>query len=99
MRLCSRIRINTDRTAATPPGSRHHAAANVCQSSRLSNLHMKNLEARAWLGLAVLALVMAILLFVPAGTVHYWQAWVYLAIFFGMAAFTTRDLIRRDPAL
>ncbi|MBI3801130.1 MAG: hypothetical protein HY268_29685 [Deltaproteobacteria bacterium] len=36
---------------------------------------MKNLNARAWLALAVLAVVMGLLLFIPAGTVRYWQAW------------------------
>jgi len=60
---------------------------------------MRNLEAKAWLALAVLTVVMALLLFVPAGTVHYWQAWVYLAIFAGVSALTTLDLIRKDPAL
>jgi hypothetical protein len=34
---------------------------------------MKNLNASTWLALVVLAVVMG-LLFVPAGTVHYWQA-------------------------
>jgi protein-S-isoprenylcysteine O-methyltransferase Ste14 len=56
-------------------------------------------KARAWLALALLALVMGILLSVPAGTVRYWQGWLYLSIFFAAAALTTRDLIRRDPAL
>jgi len=42
---------------------------------------------------------MALLLFVPAGTIRYWQAWVYLSIFFGAAALTTLYLMRRDPAL
>jgi len=60
---------------------------------------MRNLEAKAWLALAVLAVVMAFLVFVPAGTVHYWQAWVYLAIFAGVSALTTLDLIRTDQAL
>jgi protein-S-isoprenylcysteine O-methyltransferase Ste14 len=60
---------------------------------------MKNLEAKAWLALAVLTVVMAFLLFVPTGTVHYWQAWVYLAIFSGVSALTTLDLIRTDQAL
>jgi protein-S-isoprenylcysteine O-methyltransferase Ste14 len=60
---------------------------------------MKNLNARAWFALAVLAVVMGLLLFFPAGTVHYWQAWVYLAIFFGASALTTLDLMRRDSAL
>src|SRR5262249_19738275 len=60
---------------------------------------MKSLSARAWFALAVLAAVMGLLLFVPAGTVHYWQAWVYLSIFMGASVLTTLDLLRRDPAL
>jgi protein-S-isoprenylcysteine O-methyltransferase Ste14 len=60
---------------------------------------VKNLNARAWLALAALAVAMALLLFVPAGTVRYWQAWLYLSIFFGAAALTTKFLIRNDPAL
>jgi protein-S-isoprenylcysteine O-methyltransferase Ste14 len=60
---------------------------------------MKNLNARAWLALAVLAVVMGLLLFVPAGTVHYWQAWVYLSIFMGASVLTTLYLMRKDRAL
>src|SRR5262249_52795819 len=60
---------------------------------------MKHLSARAWVALAALAAVMGLLLFVPAGTLRYWQAWVYLAIFTGASALTTRDLASRDPAL
>lgn len=60
---------------------------------------MKYLNARAWLALAILAVVMGLLLFVSAGTARYWQAWVYLSIFFGAAALTTLYLMRNDPAL
>jgi len=60
---------------------------------------MASLNAKAWLALAVLAVVMGLLLFVPAGTIHYWQAWVYLSIFFGASVFTTIYLMRNDPAL
>jgi len=60
---------------------------------------MKNLIARAWVALAVLALVMGLLLFVPAGTVRYWQAWVYLSIFTGASVLTTVYLMRKDRAL
>lgn len=42
---------------------------------------------------------MALLLFVPARTIRYWQAWLYLSIFFAAAALTTRYLMRKDPAL
>jgi protein-S-isoprenylcysteine O-methyltransferase Ste14 len=58
-----------------------------------------NLNARAWLSLAILAVMMGLILFVSAGTARYWQAWVYLSIFFGAAAITTVYLIRHDPAL
>src|SRR5262245_6175551 len=60
---------------------------------------MKNLNARAWLSLAVLAVVMGLLLFVPAWNIHYWQAWVYLSIFIGASVLTTLYLLRKDPAL
>jgi protein-S-isoprenylcysteine O-methyltransferase Ste14 len=58
-----------------------------------------NLSSKAWLGLAVLVAVMGLLLFLPAGTVHYWQAWVYLSIFSGASVLTTLYLMREDPAL
>ena len=60
---------------------------------------MATLNLRAWLSLAVLVLIMGLLLFICAGTVRYWQAWVYLALFFGLSAAITLDLLRRDPAL
>jgi protein-S-isoprenylcysteine O-methyltransferase Ste14 len=60
---------------------------------------MKNLNTKAWLSLALLAIVMGLLLFVPAGTVRYGQAWVYLAIFTGTSLLITFSLMRHDPAL
>ena len=60
---------------------------------------MTNLNVRAWLSLAVVALVMGLLLFASAGTARYWQAWIYLLLFFGMSAVITLDLMRHDPAL
>jgi protein-S-isoprenylcysteine O-methyltransferase Ste14 len=60
---------------------------------------MMRLATRAWLGLAGLASVMGALLFLSAGTIRYWQAWVYLAVFVTACAVTTLDLLARDPAL
>jgi protein-S-isoprenylcysteine O-methyltransferase Ste14 len=60
---------------------------------------MKNLGSKAWFALAVLVAVMGLLLFLPAGTVHYWQARVYLSIFSGASVLTTLYLMREDPAL
>jgi protein-S-isoprenylcysteine O-methyltransferase Ste14 len=42
---------------------------------------------------------MAALLFGAAGTLDYWQAWLYLAVYFAASIAITIDLIRRDPAL
>jgi protein-S-isoprenylcysteine O-methyltransferase Ste14 len=58
-----------------------------------------SLNVRAWLSLAALACVMGALLFGAAGTLRYWPAWVYLAVFFGASSYATLDLIKRDPAL
>ncbi len=60
---------------------------------------MTRLALRAWLSLGVLAAIMGALLFGCAGTLRYWHAWVYLALFFGLSAAITLDLLRRDPAL
>jgi protein-S-isoprenylcysteine O-methyltransferase Ste14 len=57
------------------------------------------LAAKAWLALAILTLFMSLLLFIPAGTVHYWQAWIYLSIFTGASMLTTLYLMNKDPAL
>ena len=60
---------------------------------------MKSLNTRAWLALLGLAVAMALLIFVPAGTARYWQAWVYLTVFMTASALTTIYLMREDPAL
>ena len=56
-------------------------------------------KTKAWLSLALLAIGMGALIFVPAGTVRYWQGWVFLIVFFGAAVAMTADLIAHDPAL
>lgn len=60
---------------------------------------MERLRRRAWIGLLVTALAMGFLLFVSAGTVRYWEAWVWLALFLGISTGMTLDLMKRDPAL
>jgi len=60
---------------------------------------MRKRNTKPWLALVVLTAVMGLLLCIPAGTLHYWQAWVYLSIFSGASALTSLDLMRRDPVL
>jgi protein-S-isoprenylcysteine O-methyltransferase Ste14 len=44
-------------------------------------------------------MVMGFILFLSAGTIHYWQAWWYLAVSFGSSLLITLYLSRYDPAL
>ena len=60
---------------------------------------MKYVAAKTLLGLVGLALVTALALFGPAGTLRYWQAWLYLIVFGAATLFITLYLWRRDPAL
>jgi protein-S-isoprenylcysteine O-methyltransferase Ste14 len=42
---------------------------------------------------------MGLLLFLSAGTVHYWQGWVYLGVFFWPSLLITLYLMKNDPTL
>jgi protein-S-isoprenylcysteine O-methyltransferase Ste14 len=55
---------------------------------------------RRFLRVAVAAaLVLAAVLFIPAGTLKYWEAWVYMAVLLIPMAFAVRYLLRRSPEL
>jgi protein-S-isoprenylcysteine O-methyltransferase Ste14 len=60
---------------------------------------MKNLDIKAFGSLLALTLVMALLLFATAGTVSYWQAWAFLAVYVTASVAITLYLRRHDPAL
>jgi protein-S-isoprenylcysteine O-methyltransferase Ste14 len=60
---------------------------------------MKNLNKKALAGLVLLLVVMAVLLFVPAGTLDFWQAWVFLAVFGASSWAITLYLMKKDPQL
>jgi protein-S-isoprenylcysteine O-methyltransferase Ste14 len=42
---------------------------------------------------------MAALLFIPAGTLDYWQAWTFLAVYFTLSLALTLYLMKKDPKL
>jgi protein-S-isoprenylcysteine O-methyltransferase Ste14 len=60
---------------------------------------MNALNAKAFVSLAVLILFMAALIFIPAGTLNYWQAWIFLGVYFASALAITLYLMKRDPEL
>ena len=43
---------------------------------------MKNPKTKMWLMLIIGFIIIGLMLFLLAGTIHYWQAWVYLAVGF-----------------
>jgi protein-S-isoprenylcysteine O-methyltransferase Ste14 len=57
------------------------------------------LKKRAWLQSAVSIPVVCLLMFLPAGTFDYWQAWVLLAIMAVTGSLTSAYFWRRDPKL
>jgi len=60
---------------------------------------MKDLNKRAIGGLVQLLVIMAAMLFLPAWTLHYWQAWVLMGVFFASALAITIYLMKYDRKL
>jgi protein-S-isoprenylcysteine O-methyltransferase Ste14 len=60
---------------------------------------MSDLNKRACTGLLSFLIVLAVLLFLPAWTLAYWQAWIFLAVFSGSTIAITIYLMKHDPML
>ena len=60
---------------------------------------MTRLTAKAFGGLFFLVMVLGGVLFLPAKTFQYWQAWVYIAVFAVASAAITIYLMKKDTAL
>ncbi len=60
---------------------------------------MNALHKKAFRGLLFLLVVMAALLFIPAWTLDYWQAWTFLAVYFAASIAITLYLMKKDLKL
>ena len=60
---------------------------------------MENLMVKTVAGFAFLMLVLALALFVSAGSLGFWQAWVYLAVFALCTILVTAYLVGHDQRL
>ncbi len=60
---------------------------------------MKNLYVKAFAGLLNLVVIIGAALFLSAWTLAYWQAWVFLAVFFLSVLAITLYLAKNDPKL
>jgi protein-S-isoprenylcysteine O-methyltransferase Ste14 len=58
-----------------------------------------NLAGKTLLGFTQLVAVLGVLLFAPAWTLDYWQAWVYWFVFAASSALITTYLWKNDPKL
>lgn len=58
-----------------------------------------SLVRKAWPRQIAFLIVLAALLFAPAGTLRYWQAWLFLGVFVGCSVGLGLYFVRRDPAL
>jgi protein-S-isoprenylcysteine O-methyltransferase Ste14 len=60
---------------------------------------MKDLNQQALGGLLWFLIILAAAVFVPAWTVNYWQAWIFLGVFSLMVLTITVYLMKNDPKL
>jgi protein-S-isoprenylcysteine O-methyltransferase Ste14 len=60
---------------------------------------MNTLTMRSFRGLLFVVVVMAALLFIAAGTLDYWQAWTFLAVYVASSVAITLYLMKKDPKL
>jgi protein-S-isoprenylcysteine O-methyltransferase Ste14 len=60
---------------------------------------MNALNTKVLLSLLILILIMAALIFIPAGTLNYSQAWLFLAVYFASSLGITLYLMKKDPKL
>lgn len=60
---------------------------------------MKNLKIKAFGGLLFLFVALAAMLFILAWTFNYWQAWVFLAVFYVSILALTVYVARNDPKM
>ncbi len=60
---------------------------------------MDRVRAKAALGLGQLVVVLAVVIFLPAGSIRFIEGWVFLAVFAGSSLAITIYLARHDPRL
>ena len=65
----------------------------------MENRTSESLGRRALTGTLKFAVALAVLIFLPAGSLGYWQGWVFWANFCACVAAVTLYFLKRDPAL
>lgn len=60
---------------------------------------MHNLASKTFFGFVRLIFFLGLLTFLPAGTFHYWQAWLYIFIYIFCGVLISVYLLKKDPKL
>jgi protein-S-isoprenylcysteine O-methyltransferase Ste14 len=58
-----------------------------------------NLQRTVVLGLARLQVILMLLIFLPAGSLHFWQGWLFSIVFLASVVMLTFFFLKRDPHL
>jgi protein-S-isoprenylcysteine O-methyltransferase Ste14 len=58
-----------------------------------------NLQRSVMLGLLRLQVILALVIFLPAGSLHYWQGWLFWTVFFACVLVVTLYFVKQDPHL
>ena len=66
-------------------------------SADTPSLSSSDLRRMVYTRLAAAAVLLPLLFFLPAGTLRYWEAWVYLTILLIPVFFVMRYLLKHDP--
>ena len=66
-------------------------------SADIPSLSSSDLRHMVYSRFAIALVVLPLLFFLPAGTIRYWEAWVYLALLLIPVFFVMRYLLKHDP--
>lgn len=61
--------------------------------------HVSEVEKKIILRVILVPIILGLMLFLPAGTFDYWEAWIYLGVILGPMFFIVLYFLRKDPAL
>lgn len=63
------------------------------------NAKLSNLKKKVFIRFVMVLIFMGLMLFLPAGTLYYWHAWIYCSVLFIPASFVVHYFLKKDPEL
>ncbi len=68
-------------------------------NSNTTNVNLPELKKKVLLRLILVPIFMGLVLFLPAGSLDYWQAWIYCGVLFIPVFFVVFYFLKKDPEL